>query len=234
MAGVADNDGDLLVITKQPKGEKSTKLRNLMDLDWDENLGLGGNIILVVQTSFRQLLKEIGLSQGGKSIALLKESIERLFCTSIMFEKDGKKLGLCTHSRLISFFLTDDKSESICIALNPLLSHQIFHGGEKGVKFAFVDMNEIRQLNGNNELMLHFHLCGWLDHGKSITVSIETLCSYIWSTPCSQNTLYFRKHQAKAALEKLKNLGWSVQEVRSDKFKITRPDLSSSLESQDY
>lgn len=230
------------VISDNPKDDIAKSLRGCIGADskscadWDAVLGMqscdynASNFIARIQTSYYQIACEAGLHPTGSlNRARIQNSIERLYRTSIIFEKSGVKTVSQCHSRLISFFFckNDDNpnAKSVHIALNPLLSHQALRGGKSGIKFTSIDMEEVRALKGNNELMLHFRLCGWLDYGKQGTVGLDTLCSYIWPTSATQAHKRLRRLRARKALEQLQAIGWKVEETAKNKFDITRPAL---------
>ena len=169
---------------------------------------------LVVIGSFRQLAHEINYKSLDDT-ASLRECIERLWTVAIIVQ-DGGRRGY----RILSQYKSDSKSGKLCIALNPRITHAVLGNG----RYVYIDMEEVRRLQGGAARLIHQRLCGFIDPGKSGRIGLETLCSYVWpSATTNKNTAKTRRGKAKKALSELDVVGWDIEEYATNKWEIKRP-----------
>jgi hypothetical protein len=203
----------------ESKTEIGQELRSGLEL---EGIPLVGENI-IARGSITKLAHEMGLTHSGETLKTIRASIKRLFATSIFFEKDGKQIG--TH--LLSSYASDQKNETICIALNYRLTQAIIGG-----RYIRIDMDEARAVKADNAKLIHQRVCAFINPGTYDTVNLDTICGYLWPEKTT-NQATARQHH-KRAREALAELGelpnWEVIEYKRRKFYIRRPKISKDVD----
>lgn len=205
-----------LRLTDKPENKSSKKLRLLLKTKLDAS----EKEALEVEESFPRLLHEMGLTDGGPNIEALKDSLIRMSNVTVIIKAGSVQAS----SQLMSHYLNTETGRTL-IAINYRLADAVLGG--KGQQFAFIDLNETRALKSDIARFIHQRLCGWVDQGSTVKVSMNTLCSYVWiddkNKEILRSTLSMRKKGVRKALGELIALNWSVKEYAKDKFEITRP-----------
>lgn len=205
-----------LILEPEPKSKLGTQLRLDLDLKFQALKENG----IVAQSSFYELLNEIGQDTGGKNIRLAKESLRRLYAVTILVKDGAKEMGY----RLLSRYMSDEEDYSLYVALNPLIFKAITGGG----KFTYINMDEVRALSkSDTAALLHQRLCAWVDSGKAGKVSLDTLVSYAYydeqHVEVSKYSVSMRRKRVRNALEELELMGWKVTQYARNKYEIARP-----------
>lgn len=215
LMALASAESDLrTMLPPSPQTAEDKSLRRQMDLK-DHATDEDG---LKVRSSYHRLANEIGYASpnGGSTYNLLRLSIERLWKVSIIVEHLGKRYGF----RLLSHYESDAKEKSLCIALNPRLTMAIL--SQDGEQFFHLNMNEVRGLHSDPARLIHQRL-HWLNQGTSRVLKIDTLCEYVWPTPCTPNSMKYRRKQVRKALEEFPQIGWAVLYEGVSLVRIRRP-----------
>lgn len=205
-----------LLLSPEPKTEGGQQLRLLLETKFDAAQANA----LVAKGSFRSLARAIGYADVENTKGI-QESIERLWGVSVIAQKGGKRMGF----RLLSSYDSDSSDGRLHVALNPRIAQAIM--GE--ARHCRISLHEVRALKSDPARLIHQRLCGWIDVGKSGTVTMETLCSYAWLDEASAEAVKKRKQATRKALLELAELGWTVDEYVREKFRIFRLDSDSIL-----
>lgn len=200
-----------LILRPEPKTQGGQQLRLRLDPKWDAV----DEDALVIKGSYTRLAREIGYGDSGKSFALIRDCIERLWSVSVIVEKDGRRHGF----RILSEYASDERDGQLFVALNPRLA-QAVTGGRP---FTRINLDEVRDLTSDPARLIHQRLCGWIDPGKSGRVSIDAICGYVWPGLASPEAMKKRRQTARKALSELVAVGWTVSEYSKGKWKIERP-----------
>lgn len=173
---------------------------------------------LVVNDSLRRLAREIGAGEDGRSIGRIRKCVERLFGVTIFVQSGGKRIG----SRLLSVYASDEDTGGLRVAFNPRLAAAVIGGAH-----ARIDMTEVRALESDPARIIHQRLSAFIDPGRSRELLAETLSAYVWPDPAdTPRTARSRLTKVRKATEELKELpGWTVEKIRSDKWRFTRPRI---------
>jgi hypothetical protein len=198
-----------LVLSPEPKTEVGLQLRMFMEPKWDAIQ----QDAMVVKGSYRALAREIGYA-NIEDTKPIRDCIERLWKVSIIALSGGKRRGF----RLLAEYASDDVAGKLFVALNPMIAQAVMGG-----QHIRIDLWEVRSLKSDSARLIHQRLCGWIDHGKSRRIELDTLCSYVWPEPANSSTMRKRRQRAKDCLPELSHIGWLVTEYAKGKFEITRP-----------
>lgn len=204
-------------------------LRNTLELQGDacDSSAVGGLI-----TSYEDLLESVGYrnAHGGGAFRMVQASIERMFTVSVFVIKkirleNGKTMERREGYKLISFYSSKEngRSAEITFALNPGIADAVLNPNGQ---FTFLDLAEVRQLKSDPARLLHQHLCGFIDQGKSRVVGIGRMCDYVYAQDGEQLTApgrAYRIGRIKAAMEELRGIGWRVTEGDGGLWTIGRP-----------
>lgn len=199
-----------LVLSPEPQTEAGLQLRIFMEPRWDAIR----KDAMVVKGSYRALAREIGYA-NIEDTKRIRDCIERLWKVSIIASlSGGKRQGF----RLLADYTSDDSRGSLFVALNPMIATAIMGG-----QHVRLNLDEIRSLKSDAARLIHQRLCGWVDPGKTRSVELDTLCSYIWPEPASNSSMRKRRQRARECLPELTYINWNVNEYAKGKFAITRP-----------
>lgn len=172
---------------------------------------------MMVDCSYWELAREIGLGKGGSQIDSVKRCIERLWKVSIIVDERG-----CRHGyRLLSQYAAEAGAGRLFVALNPLIANSIL-GVSQHVR---ISLMEIRRLKGEGTRLLHQRLCAWINPGRRREVAMDTLCRYLWPDAVSASSARKRRERVRAALAELEAIDWSVEEYAKGRYRIGRPKV---------
>lgn len=172
---------------------------------------------MMVECSYRQLAREIGLTEGGSQFERVKHCIERLWKVSIIVDDGGFRQGY----RLLSQYVAEAGGGQLFVALNPLITNAIL-GDSQHVRISLV---EARLIKGENARLLHQRLCAWINPGRRREVTMDTLCGYLWREAVSTSSARKRRERVRAALAELEAIDWSVEEYAKGRYRIGRPKV---------
>jgi len=124
---------------------------------------------------------------------------------------------------MLSEYRSDDgigaNDGRLYVALNPRITEAVL--SER--PFARIDMEEVRKLKTDPARLLHQRLCGVIDPAKTRKITLDKLCSYVWSESKVSTTIRQRKFKVRSALKELGRAGWTIDEYEAAKFSIKRP-----------
>ena len=203
------------VLGPEPKTEEGRQLRLFLEPRW----GAVQDNALVVKSSFRALAKTVGyeLDSGGV-MDTIKRSIERLWAVSIIVEQQGRRMGF----RLLSAYASENENRArgLHVALNPRITRAILGGRTQHIR---IELDEVRQIEGDVACIVHQRLCAWINPGKSRRVTVDTLAGYAWPEPGEGSCTRMRHKRVREALDELRAVRWVVHEYARGKFEIARP-----------
>lgn len=173
-----------------------------------------------VEIKITQLLKELGMRDGGPNIKSFKASIHRMSTVTVLYERAG--FSASTHLLSFEMNLT---SKILSVALNPRLAKAILGGKNRHTR---IELDEVRAINKDTARIIHQRLCGFINQGKSHRLTMETLCSYVWADD-KTTSVAMQRSRVKEALEELGSVsvGWTVKETTKGIYTITRPTMKS-------
>lgn len=205
-----------LLLNHEPKQEAGVKVR--------EKLHLSGNAekekAILIKSSFRLLAREIGYSaDSGRTLQAIRSSIERLWQVSIIVQSGKTRKGFRMLSEYCSVDGTGANDGRLYVALNPRITEAVLSDRP----FTRIDMNEVRKLKTDPARLLHQRLCGVIDPAKTKKITLEKLCSYVWSETKVGATVRQRKFKVRSALKELGGVGWTIVEYEASKYSIKRP-----------
>ncbi len=170
---------------------------------------------LVVRDSLRRLAREIGMDEGGKSLRLIRQSIERMFAVSIFVQTGKRRLGM----RMLASYACDEGTGDLYVALNPRIASAVMGS----TPHARIDLAEVRQLESDPARLIHQRLSGWIDPGRSGEIGVDALARYVWpEDAASAATQRKRRQRVREALREIAALGWKVEELRKGAWRISR------------
>lgn len=202
-----------LVLSPEPQTETGRQLRLSLEPKWEAVQ----EDAMVITGSYRALAREIGYADPDNTRPV-RECIERLWKVSVVVQNGKKRQGF----RLLSEYASneqDGQDGKLYVALNPLIARAVM-GAAQHVR---ISMDEVRALQTDPARLLHQHLCGWIDPGKSGRVELNTICGYVWPNSASQEAMKKRRQTARKALAELAGVGWTVNEYAAGKWEFKRP-----------
>lgn len=198
------------VLTPEPPGPKGKELRQRLELRWDAT----SLDALTVRSSFRRLAELIGMPTGGSQIRQIRDSVERLWATSVIVEYDGRREGY----RLLADYSSDAKEDQLVVALSPQLVRAVIGGQHVRIPLA-----EVRALRSDAARIIHQRLCAQINPGAAGSVSMDVLMGYVWPETASENTVKKRRKTVRQALAEIEEAGWRVVEYRPGRWRLLRP-----------
>lgn len=124
---------------------------------------------IIVKATLRKLARLGSFGEDGASLKRIRQSIERMCCVSILFEKNAK--------RFIAHFMTQYSSETkfgeFRVALNPVLPEVFIDSS----RYAWLSLEEVRALKSDPATLMYFNLCGRINYGKILAIELEKLMS---------------------------------------------------------
>lgn len=169
-----------------------------LDLDPEERAVQDSAVAF--DTTYYRILAAAGFDDSAGSYKRLKDILSRLSDVSIRAQREGYDWKM----KLVSYAARPDGR--ISIAMNSRMAAALDgqHVNENLV--------ERRQLHGDVAQIAHGRLCGWLRHGKAMTIGIDKLGAYIWGVDTSNpNTRRSRRNRTLKALDEVSELeGWQV------------------------
>lgn len=170
---------------------------------------------LFVEVKITQLLKALGMSDGGTNMNSFKASIQRMSTVKVEY----KKMSLSASTQLLSF-VEEKNPKGFFVALNPRLAEAI--QGEVGTRFTRIELHEVRAIKNDATRIIHQRLCGFINQGKSHRLKMDTLCGYVWAKDAAA-TVPMQRSRLQEALNELGTVGWTVEETTKDTYTIIRP-----------
>lgn len=197
------------------------------DVEFDDNDTakhlIQSNKRQIVEISITSLLHELDRSSGQENYNAIRDSFDRLGSVLINVEVGTRKRNFL----LMEYDLDTAVSKNYLVAsLNPVLTYAI-HKNDKN-RYVRIDLSEVRQLSGERAPLVYQRLCGYINQGGACSVSLNTICSYIWpEVSDTQLPSYVQRSHAKDVIKQLISIGWSVTNYAKDKYRIYRPALDT-------
>lgn len=213
---VAQTSHDRVLLTPSPSDPVAVQLRKDLNASGDAQ----EKDAIVCQLSLRSLLHEVGMcSSSGKNIASAQAILKRLASVTVFVTKGSK-----TASYHMLSYAVDQATGVLHVALNPRFAEAILGG-----KHTRIDLTEVRKLKSDPARVIHQRLCGFVDIGSSRTVSVGTLCQYVWHQPAgSAVSQRKRRERVRKAVSEIEGCGWFVTRESADIYRFARPKPASS------
>lgn len=182
--------------------------------------GLVEATLLVDDSYYGEILRNMGLNTKGKARALLRESLKRLTAATLWVRhRDGSEGSM----NLLTTRVSSD--EHLQFSIHYLLA-KAFLGHSR---WARIDLDERWALSGDIPRILHRWLSAWLDEGEEQSVRLSTLERHVWGNNSTGDDRPRRFQDLRKALLEIAALdtGWTVVAVekRGDaRYRIRRPD----------
>lgn len=215
LAATSGENGRGIVLGTEPETETGVELRKLLKLKWDA-VDMDA---MVAQSNYKQLAYEIGyITSRESNFKSIRNCIERLLAVTVIIDHEGKRQGF----QLLSDYSSSSKDEKILIALNPRITEAVI--GKR--RHCRINLFETRLLKTDIARLLYQRLCAWIDQGKSVKVTINILCSYVWPTECNPSAMRKRKQYIIKTFEEFKTIGWVLKMYKENTIEITRPVIN--------
>lgn len=179
--------------------------------------------------SSRELLAAVGLSDAGKNIKELDDSLKYLSSIAVFVYDDDSYYSTWL---LAVDYQENRKQGQYIIALNPQMSLSVLGIASKQNRHSLIDIEEIKNIKHGPTRLIHARLCGWISPGtESVGVLFGTLMKYAFAVSDSELTempkkqRYILRQATLQAINNLKKLGWRFFEKNPGQYEITRPKL---------
>jgi len=199
-----------LIMEPKPTTGAGHQLRLFLDA----RLAAAQQDALVVRSSMSHLLNLVGLTDGGKNIKGLKESLTRMANVTVYVTKKQQQASF----HLLSYVFDDNE---LVIAVNPRIAEAIL--GK--ISHARIEINEVRELESDVARLIHQWLCAWIDPGKKKQIGLTTIIRYLWEETENAKTRQKRRQYVRKAMKEFEKIGWKVTEQGSEQYEIARPKL---------
>lgn len=167
---------------------------------------------LVLDTSLYEIAKIIGINDCGDNLQMIKRSMVKLSCVSLLIYK-GKDMG-------DAFFKTNlfsrlaGKDGRIHVGINPMLGKAL-----SGGQFTYVSMDEQRLLSGDVSRRLHLWLSSWMRDETENKIKLDKLVPHVWGESAEQATMRKRRLALRKAIVDLNQLEkWAIEEFEGVVF----------------
>lgn len=177
--------------------------------------------VLFIRVTEHRILASLGLSGGKNNYDALRKSLCRCSNLSINTRRGAQVLGGCQFLA----YADDEDTGELLIALNPRVTAVVIGGG----RHVHINLEEVRQLKTDPARLIHQRLCSFVNPGKTKVVGINTLTSYAWLELAEGGAKRWRASRVRKAMHELAELGWLVETLGGDSFRIERPILRKEL-----
>ena len=169
-----------------------------LDLDPEERAVQDSAVAF--DTTYYRILAAAGFDDSAGSYRRLKDILSRLGDVTIRAQRDGYDWKM----KLISYAARPDGRVSIAMNSRMAAALDGQHVNENLV--------ERRQLHNDAAQIAHGRLCGWLRHGRAMTIGVDKLAAYLWGVETANpNTRRTRRNRTLKALASIRQLeGWQV------------------------
>lgn len=188
--------------------------------------GAGKRISILAVGGYRDLARAIGYTGaiGGATVTNIKESINRLGRVRVKLTTRNEE----TSFNMISF--SSLKAEKLTIGLNLRVVECLRNGNASG--FTHIDLAELRQIDCAVTGLIHAKLEAFNSPGGTHAYSLLTLFEHVWAEKLDMTKSKHRMRLPviRAAADKIGDLGWIVDQYRTDIWRFTRPKISKETE----
>lgn len=165
------------------------------------------NDCLVLDTSLYEIAKTIGINDCGDNLRMIKRSLVKLSCVSLLIYKGDDIADAFFKTNLFSNLAGIDGR--IHIGINPMLGKALTGG-----QFTHIDMNAQRELKSDVAKRMHVWLSSWMREGKRNKIELDKLVPHIWGEKPELEKLRKRRLSIRKAILEINELeGWSANEV---------------------
>jgi len=161
--------------------------------------------------------RELGYARpSSATLNRLRKAIERLSAVTV----EVKHRDFQGSYQLLSGYWKEPDTGDVVLALNPELTAAVLRKKD----FLRVDMAEVRALNSDAARLLHHRLL-WINAGSRGKVGLDTLVEYGYgdTPPATHAARSNRRKAIRKALDELAALGWEVDRVSHNQYRILRP-----------
>lgn len=167
------------------------------------------NDCLVLDTSLYEIAKVIGLTDGGANLKMIKRSLVKLSCVSLLIYKGNDVADAFFKTNLFSNLAGIDGK--IHIGINPMLGKALTGG-----QFTHIDMEEQRHLSSDVSKRLHVWLSSWMREGTRQKIELDKLIPHVWGDLPEQSIVRKRRLALKKALNEINELeNWNIQQFEN-------------------
>jgi hypothetical protein len=188
--------------------------------------GTGKRVSVLAVGGYRDLARAIGYTGaiGGATVRNIKESINRLGRVRVKLTTRDEE----TSFNMISF--SNLKAEKLTIGLNLRVVECLQNGNASG--FTHIDLGELRKIDCAVTGLIHAKLEGFNSPGASHAYSLSTLFQHVWAEKIdmTKSSHRMRLPIIRAAVAKIADVGWSVNEYRTDLWHFKRPKIARETE----
>lgn len=213
------------VLLADPVGPNLRQVRQQLNAGGE---ALAHATVLLPDTSYSEILRNMGLSTAGRSRRVLRESLQRLTAITLWITHrngaEGSSNLLVTHVA---------PNGDLQISIHYLLARAFL--GES--QWARIDLGERWHLSSDIAKILHRWLSAWLDEGETRLVRLSTLEHHVWGNSAKGPDRGRRFSDLKAAFREIEAIGTGWIVVGTDQrgdctCRITRPLRSTSVENE--
>lgn len=230
-------------LTSNPKSELGKELRKIMD---PENDLKDQRVGMLVDTDLNEIARIMGYKKPSKKDRdNVMDSIVRLGRITVRERNNAEKVEYGGLPGFIRYKIKDDGRLAFVIMRR--LAMAAF--GEKGWRFALVNMDERNDLKGDISKTLHKWLVAWIFDSKNIKkgprfIGVDKLAAHVWHewdqyTPSGKRTM---RQKLREALKQVDSLPfWSIEvegegsmaTVRVERLESKTAQLEDSSEMRD-
>lgn len=166
-------------LTPSPKSDLGKDLRKIMD---PENELKGQTIGMLIDTDLNEIARVMGYKKPSKSNRdFIKDSMKRLGAVTVSERINSENVEYGGMPGFIRYKIKDDGR--LAFAVMRRLAMAAF--GEKGWKFALVNLDERNDLKGDISKTLHKWLVTWIFDSKKRKkeprfISLDKLAGHVW------------------------------------------------------
>lgn len=165
------------------------------------------NDCLVLETSLYEIAKTIGINDCGDNLKMVKRSLIKLSCVSLLIYKGNDIADAFFKTNLFSNLAGIDGK--IHIGINPMLGKALTGG-----QFTHIDMREQRELTSDVAKRMHVWLSSWMRSGTAKKIELDKLVPHIWGEATEQNKLRKRRMALRKAISEMNELqSWKASEI---------------------
>lgn len=165
------------------------------------------NDCLVLDTSLYEIAKTIGINDCGDNLRMIKRSLTKLSCVSLLIYKGNDIADAFFKTNLFSNLAGIDGR--IHIGINPMLGKAL-----SGGQFTHINMNEQRELKSDVSKRMHVWLSSWMRSGTRNKIELDKLVPHIWGEQPEQDKLRKRRLSLRKAIQEINELqSWKASEI---------------------
>lgn len=193
---IASEKARINCVDDAEESKTMAEVREALKLEKDAAKGY----CVVINTSLCEIAKAIGLTDGGANLKMIKRSLIKLSCVSLIIYKGDDIADAFYKTNLISELAGVDGD--LHIGINPMLGKALAGG-----QFTHVSMAEQRALTSDVSKRMHVWLASWMRDGHSRKIELDKLVPHVWGEDSTYAQLRKRRLTMRSAIAELNNLG---------------------------